>query len=396
MALFRRKEKEPELPSLEEMEAMQTQQLQQPQEIIAPIAPTGISDVNIAARLERIEAQIQAASELRRLNEERFARINEALGELRNSLLEKEKSIRDIEVMATKASDLVSSVQPQTLMGQVMRLDARIDSHASKIDSNAALIDNLMNELKDIRRSIELFRGIEQIIKMSKDVKADIDMIKRIQEKTERDADRVEGIFADVESKFEKFADLNNRVKDIQSAIEGLTKDFVELKAKMPSFVTVDKVDELKESTHDLVSIAMEKLNELESTVADIKSEISGVPAPSMPAMPAMPIMPTMLKPTPKREYYFVLEKIMKQVDDMVKGDAPDDEIRMFLEEMALEENIIKSIIYEARSVENKLLKLADYAKRMVARGISSSQIKSNIMNAGWAENIAGLAVREV
>lgn len=385
MVLFGRKEREPELPSLEEMEAMQAQQLQQPQEISAPTV-VKISDVNIAARLERIEAQIEAASEIRRLNEERFARINEALGELRNSLLEKEKAIRDIEVMATKASDLVSSVQPQTLMRQVMRLDARIDSQASKIDSNAALIDNIMNELKEIRRSIELFRGVEQIIKMSKDVKADIDVIKRIQGKIERDADRVEGIFADVESKFEKFADLNNRVKDIQAALEGLTKDFVGLKAKIPTFVTVDKVDELKESTHDLVSIAMEKLNELTSTIADIRAEISGIPVPSI----------AVATTTPRKEYYSVLEKIMKQVDDMVKGNVSDDEIRKFLEEMDLEENIIKSIIYEARSAENKLLKLAEYVKRRAARGFSSSQIKSEIRDVGWAENIAELAVREV
>jgi len=382
MALFGRKEKEPQLPTLEEMEAMQAQEAAQANVEAATPQISIPSGTGIDARLERIEAYIQASSELRRLNEERFSKINEELGELRNSLLEHEKAIKNIEVMATKASDLVSSVQPETLMGQVMRLDARINAQVSKIDSQAAMIDNVMNEIKELRRSIESFRGIEQIVKMARDVKSDIDLLKRIQGKIEHDADRVEGIFADVESKFEKFADLNNRLKDVQQAVESLTKDFIELKEKMPSFVSVDVVENLKESTHDMVAIAMEKLNELTSTIADIKAEISGIPSPAAQ--------------TPKKEYFFVLEKIMNQVNDMIKENAPDDEIRMFLEEMGLAENIIKSIIYEARSVNNKLLNLAKYAKKRANAGIPLSQIKSEMMDAGWAENIADLAIKEV
>jgi len=80
---------------------------------------------NIEAELTKMKSSLEALNEVRKANAEQFTRISEQIGELRGALMDTNKAVGSIEVAATKAVDMVNSVQPDKLMIEVRKSDGR-------------------------------------------------------------------------------------------------------------------------------------------------------------------------------------------------------------------------------------------------------------------------------
>ncbi|MEM4337006.1 MAG: hypothetical protein QXG86_03310, partial [Candidatus Woesearchaeota archaeon] len=89
------------------------------------------------------------------------------------------------------------------------------------------------------------------------------------------------------------------------------------------------------------------------------------------------------------------LEYIMDKVYSMLSQKQTDEDVKKFLEKMNLEDNIIKSIIYEMRTKNNRLDQLIKYIKVQKEKGKSIEDIKKELEKVGWAKNIIKLATEE-
>ena len=225
---------------------------------------TGNDKVDI--ELTKVYAQLESFGELRKANTERFTRLSEQLGELRGMIVDTNKAMSKIEVAATKAVDLVESVHPEKLMIEVRKQDGKVEALRAMIESNEAIIKDLMGEVKKMREQMGFYKGTEQVIQLNEEVKGELANIKRMEAVIERHADKVETIFLEVEKKFSEFDKFDSIVKDIQSSMKKMETEFDKIRVRLDQkeekkeFVTlVDKFNDFEKHTTNLLKLLDER-----------------------------------------------------------------------------------------------------------------------------------------
>ena len=89
------------------------------------------------------------------------------------------------------------------------------------------------------------------------------------------------------------------------------------------------------------------------------------------------------------------MEQLMSKVYGMLKEKKTDEDVRRMLDELNLDDNVIKSILFEMRTKENRLDQLAKYTKLQFEKGKPVDEVRETLEKAGWAKNIVVLATEE-
>ena len=202
--------------------------------------------LKLKSGLERVEAKIEGIFETKKISDERFSRISEEIGELRSMLIDREREIKELEGKATRAHDLVQEVQPELLKDSIDKQDLKIDAIKNKIDSNDSIMNKIIEELKDIRNKIELFRGVEETIKLNKNVREELINIRKIEQNIKIHADKVENIFIRLEKKFEDFESYKKDAEKLSDDFKKFAEEFTKIKGNTEKYVSKEDLHNLK------------------------------------------------------------------------------------------------------------------------------------------------------
>ncbi|HYD03223.1 MAG TPA: hypothetical protein VEC16_02895 [Alphaproteobacteria bacterium] len=264
-----------------------------------PAAPAGAEDKsdddsgeekpavsgNVEAELTKIKSSLDALNEVRKANAEQATRVSEQIGELRGALMDTNKAVGTIEVAATKAIDLVNSVQPDKLMIEVRKIDSKVEALRANIEANETIMKDIMKEMKDMRAQMSFYKGIDQVVKMNNEIKQELIDIKKTEGLVGKHADRVETIFVEVEKKFYDFEKFNEAVKELDRSFKKISSDFdkmrvgVDEKADKKEFVKmVDKFTDFEKHTTNIMKLLDSKskntIIELNNSFADMKKQL--------------------------------------------------------------------------------------------------------------------------
>ncbi|MFC1648676.1 hypothetical protein ACFL1B_04425 [Nanoarchaeota archaeon] len=190
-------------------------------------------DPKLDIELTKIKSQIEALNEVRKANGERFTRVSEQMGEVRGMITDISKSFSKVEVGATKAVDLVESVQPEKLMMEVRKEDAKVEATRAQLESVEARMKDMLTEVKGMREKMNVYKGLEQVASLNEEMKAELSEMRRMQVNIERHADRVESMFLEVNKKFVEFDKFNDVVKELQRSFDKVQQDLDKLKVKI-------------------------------------------------------------------------------------------------------------------------------------------------------------------
>jgi hypothetical protein len=227
-------------------------------------ASTGNAKIDL--ELAKIKGQMDSFAEVRKATTERFSRISEQMGELRGMVIDTNKAMGKVEVSATKAVDLVESVHPEKLMIEVRKQDGKIEALRASIESNEAIMKDLMLELKKMRDRMGFYKGVEQVVAMNEEIKQELATMKRIEANIGRHADKVETVFLEVEKKFTEFDKFNDVTKDLDKQFKRLSSDFekvrvkIEMKLERKDFIDLlDKFNDFEKHTTNLLKLLDER-----------------------------------------------------------------------------------------------------------------------------------------
>ncbi|MFA6088774.1 MAG: hypothetical protein WC755_02840 [Candidatus Woesearchaeota archaeon] len=196
--------------------------------------------------VDSLNAQIFANSEMRKVSNERFAAIQETIGEMKNQLIEKDKTISKIQAKAEKAAGLVESVKPEQFMIELKRLDTKILALKGKIENTESIFNTVLEEMKGMRQKMSVFKGVEDIIKLNDDVKKELRGVQQVEARVTAHSDKVEGIFIEAQKKFNQFKDLDDKIKSVSENVKELSSQVNEDKGKLQTFAGKDNLLELK------------------------------------------------------------------------------------------------------------------------------------------------------
>lgn len=229
-----------------------------------------ISLVRLTADVEKLKAQFSTFYELQKTSTERFSRINEQIGELRSMMIERDKAGQHLEAKATQAIDLVKTVQPDKLMIELRKNDSKIEALRANLESTENIINNVVNEIKDVKNKISVFRGMEQVISLNEEAKKEVFEVKKIQAVVERHADKVETIFTEMQKKFSDFAKFNDNVKELDKSFKQISSDFDSIKIRITDLSSkkevenlITKFDDFEKYTGNIVKLINNRFEKL-------------------------------------------------------------------------------------------------------------------------------------
>lgn len=201
----------------------------------------------LSVQVEKISASVESFGEVRKSFGERFNRISEQIGELRSMILERDKTIQTVEIKAVKAHDLVATVQPEKLMTQIQKSDAKIEALKANLEGNESIMQRLMEEIKEAKRKIDFFRGVEEVVKMAEETKKDLLEIKKVQSKVALEVDKVDTMYGEMKKKFQVVDVVDTGLQEIKAQVEQNVHDVQFLKEKITDLASKEDLNKLVE-----------------------------------------------------------------------------------------------------------------------------------------------------
>jgi chromosome segregation ATPase len=203
--------------------------------------------LKISTEVDRLKAGQEAFQEVRKSFTERFTRLSEQIGELRSMILDRDRTIQTLELKSVKAIDLVESIKPDKFMMDLERQNVKIEALKANLEGNEAIIDQVMEELKEIRRKMSFFRGVEEIIRLSEEIKKELIGIKKIEGTINIQTDKVQTIYSDMRKKMQDLDTFNSQLQESKANIEQNAKELDSLKMKSLNFAEKEEVDKIIE-----------------------------------------------------------------------------------------------------------------------------------------------------
>ncbi len=235
--------------------------------------------IKLSTEVDRLKASSEAFAEVRKSFNERFTRISEQIGELRSMILERDRTIQTLELKAIKAADLVESIQPDKFMMEIQKQNVKIEALKANLEGNEAIVEKVMEDLREIRRKIEFFRGVEEIIRLSEEVKKELIEIKKIEGAINIQTDKIQTIYSEMRKKMQNLDTFNSQLQETRVNIEQNSKDIDSLRLKVSGLAEkseVDKIiDKIQKYTDTLKEI--QKKSPLSRDIEKLKSILDQV-----------------------------------------------------------------------------------------------------------------------
>jgi hypothetical protein len=233
------------------------------------IGSTNAEVIKLSTDVDRIKVSVEGFAEVRKSITERINGISEQIGELRAMILDRDRTIQEIELKAVKAADLVESVQPDKLMIEVQKEDAKFEALKANLEGNEAIMTRIMEELKEMRKKLDFFRGIDEIIKLAEDTKKELVEIKKVEAKIGIETDKVETIYGELRRKFQDIDIFSSSLQELRVNTEQNMKDMEFVKTKISGLAEKSEVDRLVQKVQRYIE-ALEDLNKTSSLTRDV------------------------------------------------------------------------------------------------------------------------------
>lgn len=216
--------------------------------------------IKLKTEIEKLKAGQEAFKEVRNSFSERFTQTSEQIGELRSMILDQSRSLQEVELKAVKSSDMVASVQPEKLMTEVQKQEVKIEALKANIEGNESIMNRIMEETSETRKKIEFFRGVEEVVKLSEEVKSELIEIKKIQGLINMQTDKVQTIYAEMRTRIQDIDAFKAETMDTKASIEQNTKDIEFVKSKISNLAEKTELDKLVAKLQGYIN----SLNELQ------------------------------------------------------------------------------------------------------------------------------------
>lgn len=233
----------------------------------------------LSVKIEKLNASFEAFSEIRKSFSERFNRVSEQIGELRAMILDRDKTIQMIELKAIKAADLVETVQPEKIMTSVQKQEAKIDALKANLEGNESIMDRVMEELKEVKKKVEFFRGIEEIVKLSEETKKELIEIKKIEARIALNTDKVDTIYGEMRNEFQKIDLFDSTLQEAKAGVEENMKGVQYVKDKISDLATKQDLEKLINKVQRYVDALkdLEKKSSMTKDIDKLKTILDGL-----------------------------------------------------------------------------------------------------------------------
>ena len=302
---------------------------------------------------EYIKAKIDSLEQHNKSTNERFLALNEQLGELRASGFDRDKKIGEIEAKSLKAMDIVEEIKPEEIIEMTQKTDIKMQQLNEKINSNKLLMDNIMQEIKEMRDDMKIFKDAKGILKLEEEVRKQLINVQKVKSIVDTDASKVESIFVDVQKQFTQTHRINNLVNDMRHSLENGLKEIDKTNVRVTHLADKEAIEELKD-----------KINSINHKIASRHFHIPGADTS------AISVRLDSLEEEITNNQNFT-EKLLQELRDLTK-------------------------LVSQKGNTDKHEKLRPYIQAKLEQGTPSKNLLNTLVTVGWPEEDVRKLIEEI
>lgn len=219
--------------------------------------------------IQKIQARIEALNSLSKGLSERFSVVNQTLGELRAMNLSNEKAVAKLESLSAKAVGVVEEVKPERLRFDFQKIDMKVEQLAQKFESRQVFVDNLMEEVKDLRRKTGTFVGTDALLKLNEDVKKDLISTQQISARARMHADKAEQMFIEFNRGLAQSEKILGLVNNLDNNYGSLKKELEKMKLDYSNVATKNDILDVKKYFENKVLAVDNAVNAVKKIESD-------------------------------------------------------------------------------------------------------------------------------
>ena len=197
--------------------------------------------------------------------------LNEKLGELRSTVMARERMVEKIEKDFKNIQDQITDVNPAGIKNEFEKRDTSLVHLEATTELNKSILENLKEEIKRYREHLAKIKNYDQLLR-------DIDRIdKKIKEATIihknvlQLSNRIEVISANVTQSIKHFAGHESRISSVEEILKDLNKTMVKQDIEMSKFANQEDVQkaimESEKRIHDRMKAVDKLLSEAKDTL---------------------------------------------------------------------------------------------------------------------------------
>jgi predicted ferric reductase len=190
------------------------------------------------------ESLQESLQELKKLFSERLSSISEQIDKIREMILDGYGTMQKIELQTQNVSELVKSVKPEKLVMGIQ--DLKIEALKANIESNETMIAKIMDDFNEMKKKFEFLDYVEDIIKISEEVKGELEEIKKLEGIITTRGEKVETIYSEMREKIQLLDNYDTRLETIEATSEQNSEDLHNLKIKVFNLSEKEEPKKLK------------------------------------------------------------------------------------------------------------------------------------------------------
>jgi len=250
------------------------------------IVPRDADDVTrkIGMDIDKLKAEVQSFREIRQLNEQRFQRMSEEIGDLRRSGIEMEKGMNRMKMESSRAVDLVGSVQPEKLRMDLEKEDLKVTKLEAKQKADEELMSHIADEIKTLKVETAAFRGTEAVIQLNEEVKVEFGNMKKVELIVKQHADKVEELYVNMQKRFNEFLKMSDKFENIEKSFNAFMKDVSKMKVQFDDLVTKKELSKIRvrfetdiKSAESITGELKTKKEEFDSIISNANNSIANL-----------------------------------------------------------------------------------------------------------------------
>ena len=241
----------------------------------SPATPRGdarATDVDLLLlKTEKLGGKIEAMEEGSKAIEERLSGLNQEIGELRSSIMEKDRMMREFQQGFTRIKDMAEGMEPEKIRTQFAKKDEAIEKNLAAVESLDARIKQATEDIKSNKSVLESLRDVKGLVGLIGNLKKKVDKVEDDRKFTSRTAGKIESMFSDLATKLAEFQSYKDKIAFNEETMHEIMKTMDSMETNLGE---VGKKNDIKK-TQGTVDERFEKVDtKIDDKMHDIKGLI--------------------------------------------------------------------------------------------------------------------------
>jgi len=223
---------------------------------------------NLMVTIEMQGGKLDMEKELRSALNERIIDLSSQLGELRSTLISKERLFDQFEVDFASFQDVVTTINPKSIQENFDKKEIEMTKLDSKIERNSSVLNSLQDQLSQFSSQMTKIGSFEDLFDVLKKLDSKVKKVVSSKEKSEQILSKVESLFVELNSKTKLVDKLNDYFKEFESLFSQQKKEISTLQNKVASLVKKEDFESIKKD----VEIMKSQLSSTRQEIEDKKN----------------------------------------------------------------------------------------------------------------------------